>query len=89
MLAGYLRVRAAAAAGDLVVCRFRPGLSLVLQVLGQLGVRRVALQDWLWRRPREAPRYVRLFWPGASGRVPVDGLGVDVAALAASGPRWW
>ena len=48
VLAGYLRrVRAAAAAPeDLVVCTgFAQGLNLVLQVLSQLGVGRVAFED--------------------------------------------
>ena len=48
VLAGYLRRVRAAAAGpeDLVVCTgFAQGLNLVLQVLSQLGVGRVAFED--------------------------------------------
>ena len=48
VVAGYLRRVRAAAAGpeDLVVCTgFAQGLNLVLQVLSQLGVGRVAFED--------------------------------------------
>ena len=91
VLAAYLRrVRAAAAApGRIVVCTgFAQGLSLVLRVLTQLGVRRAGLED-----PghgdlaaSDSARAAR-----AAGvdvvHVPVDELGLDVAALEASGAR--
>ena len=86
--AGYLRrVRAAAADQEnLVVCTgFAQGLNLVLRVLSQLGVGRVAFED---------PGYgdVETSTPaGLAGaqavHVPVDDLGIDVAALEASGAR--
>jgi GntR family transcriptional regulator/MocR family aminotransferase len=89
VLAGYLRrVRAAAADPErIVVCTgFAQGLNLVLRVLVQAGVRRVAFED---------PGY------GGSGAttaaaarlgveavpVRVDHAGVDVDALAATGAR--
>jgi GntR family transcriptional regulator/MocR family aminotransferase len=78
VLAAYLRrVRAAAAVPeDLVVCTgFAQGLNLVLQVLGQLGV-----------GTSTSVRSAVLAGAPAV-RVPVDDLGVDVAALAASGAR--
>jgi GntR family transcriptional regulator / MocR family aminotransferase len=91
VLAAYLRrVRAAAAApGRIVVCTgFAQGLNLVLRVLTGLGVRLAALED-----PghgdlavSDSARAAR-----AAGvdvvRVPVDELGLDVAALEASGAR--
>jgi len=86
--AGYLRrVRAAAAdQGNLVVCTgFAQGLNLVLRVLTQLGVGRVAFED---------PGYGDVETSASAGlagaqavHVPVDELGVDVAALEASGAR--
>ena len=89
VLAGYLRrVRAAAADPErIVVCTgFAQGLNLVLRVLVQAGVRRVAFED---------PGY------GGGGAtsaaavrtgveavpVPVDYDGVDVDALAATGAQ--
>ena len=84
VLAAYLRrVRAAAATPeDLVVCTgFAQGLNLVLQVLGQLGVGRVAFEDPGYGDD-ETSTSVR-----SAVLVPVDDLGVDVAALAASGAR--
>ena len=91
VLAGYLRrVRAAAAAPDhIIVCTgYAQGLGLVLRVLTQLGVRRAGLED-----PghgdlmaSDSARTAR-----AAGvdvvHVPVDELGLDVAALEASGAR--
>ena len=91
VLAAYLRrVRAAAAAGDrIVVCTgFAQGLNLVLRVLAQRGVRRAALED-----PghgdltdSDSARAAR-----AAGMavvpVPVDELGLDVAALEATRAR--
>ncbi len=89
VLAGYLRrVRAAAADPErIVVCTgFAQGLNLVLRVLVQAGVRRVAFED---------PGY-----GGGGGTsaaavrtgveavpVPVDHDGVDVDALAATGAQ--
>jgi len=86
--AGYLRrVRAAAADQEnLVVCTgFAQGLNLVLRVLNQLGVGRVAFED---------PGYGDVETSNSASlagaqavHVPVDDLGVDVAALEASGAR--
>jgi GntR family transcriptional regulator/MocR family aminotransferase len=91
VLAAYLRrVRAAAADHDrIVVCTgFAQGLNLVLGALAGLGVRRAALED---------PGYGDLATSDsaqaarAAGMdvvpVPVDELGLDVAALEASGAR--
>src|SRR6202023_3623629 len=67
---------------------FAQGLSLVLRVLNQIGVERVAFEDPGYGDV-EASTSVRS--AGLAGaqpvRVPVDDLGVDVAALAASGAR--
>jgi GntR family transcriptional regulator/MocR family aminotransferase len=91
VLAGYLRrVRAADADADrLVVCTgFAQGLVLVLRALAKEGVRSVAFEDPGYGSPEtsEAMRAA-----GASGlreaHVPVDDLGIDVAALDASGAR--
>ena len=91
VLAAYLRrVRAAAATGeDLVVCTgFAQGLNLVLQVLGQLGVGRVAFEDPGYGDDETSTSVRSAVLAGAPAvRVPVDDLGVDVAALAASGAR--
>jgi GntR family transcriptional regulator/MocR family aminotransferase len=91
VLAGYLRrVRAAAADHDrIVVCTgFAQGLNLVLRALTELGVRRAALED---------PGYGDLATSDSAQAaraagidvvsVPVDELGLDVAALEASGAR--
>ena len=91
VLAAYLRrVRAAAAIGeDLVVCTgFAQGLNLVLQVLGQLGVGRVAFEEPGYGDDETSTSVRSAVLAGAPAvRVPVDDLGVDVAALAASGAR--
>ncbi|MGH3160283.1 MAG: PLP-dependent aminotransferase family protein [Streptosporangiaceae bacterium] len=91
VLAAYLRrVRAAAATPeDLVVCTgFAQGLNLVLQVLGQLGVGRVAFEDPGYGDDETSTSVRSAVLAGAPAvRVPVDDLGVDVAALAASGAR--
>jgi GntR family transcriptional regulator/MocR family aminotransferase len=91
VLAAYARrVRAAAADPDrIVVCTgFAQGLNLVLRALSQRGVGRAALEDpghgdLAASDSAQAAR--------AAGmdvvRVPVDELGLDVAALAASGAR--
>jgi GntR family transcriptional regulator / MocR family aminotransferase len=83
-------LRAAAADHDrIVVCTgFAQGLNLVLRALTQLGVRRAALEDpghgdLAASESAQAAR--------AAGidvvRVPVDELGLNVAALEASGAR--
>jgi GntR family transcriptional regulator / MocR family aminotransferase len=87
VLAGYLRRVRAAAAGpeDLIVCTgFAQGLNLVLQVLTQLGVGRVAFEDPGYGDDETSTSVRSAAHPV---RVPVDELGVDVAALAASGAR--
>ena len=91
VLAGYLRrVRAAAAGPDhLVVCTgFAQGLNLVLEVLSQLGVRRVAFEEPGYGDDDTSTSVRSAGLAGAQAvRVPVDDLGLDVAALAASGAR--
>jgi GntR family transcriptional regulator/MocR family aminotransferase len=91
VVAAYLRrVRAAAADHEhIVVCTgFAQGLGLVLRVLSQLGVRRAALED-----PGYGDLAVSDSARGARAAgvdvvpVPVDELGLDVAALEASGAR--
>jgi GntR family transcriptional regulator/MocR family aminotransferase len=91
VIAGYLRrVRAAAADPDhlIVSTGFAQGLNLVLRALAQAGVRCVAFEDPGYGSA-EASETVRA--AGAIGlravHVPVDGLGIDVAALEASGAR--
>jgi GntR family transcriptional regulator/MocR family aminotransferase len=87
VLAGYLRRVRAAAVGpeDLIVCTgFAQGLNLSLQVLSQLGVGRVAFEDPGYG-DNETSTSVRS--AAQPVRVPVDELGVDVAALAATGAR--
>src|SRR5215467_6075815 len=91
VLAAYLRrVRAAAAIGeDLVVCTgFAQGLNLVLQVLGRLGVGRVAFEEPGYGDDETSTSVRSAALAGAPAvRVPVDDLGADVAALAASEAR--
>jgi GntR family transcriptional regulator/MocR family aminotransferase len=91
VLAAYLRrVRAAAARPeDLVVCTgFAQGLNLVLQVLSQLGVGRVAFEEPGYGDDETSTSVRSAGLAGAQPvRVPVDDLGLDVAALAASGAR--
>ncbi len=91
VLAGYLRrVRAAAARPeDLVVCTgFAQGLNLVLEVLGQLGVGRLAFEEPGYGDDDTSTSVRSAGLAGAQPvRVPVDDLGLDVAALAASGAR--
>jgi GntR family transcriptional regulator/MocR family aminotransferase len=87
VVAGYLRRVRAAAAGpeDLIVCTgFAQGLNLVLQVLNQLGAGRVAFEDPGYGDDATSTSVRSAAQPV---RVPVDDLGVDVAALAASGAR--
>ncbi len=89
--AGYLRrVRAAAADQEnLVVCTgFAQGLNLVLRVLNQLGVGRVAFEDPGYGDVETSTSVRSAGLAGAQAvHVPVDDLGVDVAALEASGAR--
>jgi len=91
VLAGYLRrVRAAAVVpDDLIICTgFAQGLNLVLEVLSQLGVRRVAFEDPGYGDDETSTSVRSAALAGAPAvRVPVDDLGADVAALAASGAR--
>ena len=91
VLAGYLRrVRAAAAdPGQMVVSTgFAQGLSLVLRALAQAGVRCAAFEDPGYGSA-ETDETIRA--AGAIGlhvvHVPVDDLGIDVAALGASGAQ--
>jgi GntR family transcriptional regulator / MocR family aminotransferase len=91
VLAGYLRrVRAADAdAARLIVCTgFAQGLVLALRALATAGLRSVAFEDPGYGSP-ETSEVMRAV--GASGlrlaHVPVDDLGIDVAALDASGAR--
>ena len=91
VVAAYLRrVRAAAADPDrIVVCTgYAQGLNLALRALTQLGVRCVALED-----PghgdltaSDSARAARALGLDVV-HVPVDELGLDVAALAASGAQ--
>src|SRR5205823_9057684 len=91
VVAGYLRRVRAAAAGpeDLIVCTgFAQGLNLVLEVLSQLGVGRVAFEDPGYGDDDTSTSVRSAGLAGAPAvRVPVDDLGGDVAALAASGAR--
>jgi GntR family transcriptional regulator/MocR family aminotransferase len=91
VLAGYLRrVRAAAVVpDDLIICTgFAQGLNLVLEVLSQLGVRRVAFEEPGYGDDATSTSVRSAALAGAPAvRVPVDDLGIDVAALAASEAR--
>jgi len=91
VVAGYLRrVRAAAADQDnIVVCTgFAQGLGLVVRVLAQLGVRRVAFEDPGYGDAETSSSVRAASSAGAQAvHVPVDELGLDVAALDASGAR--
>jgi GntR family transcriptional regulator / MocR family aminotransferase len=86
VVAAYLRrVRGSAAdAEHMVICGgFGQGISLILQALARTGIGRVALED-----PGDRGNDVAAEWAGlATVPVPVDGHGVDVAALAATGAR--
>ncbi len=91
VLAGYLRrVRAAAADQERVIVStgFAQGLILVLRALAQAGVRCAAFEDPGYGSAG-ASETVRA--AGAMGlrivHVPVDGLGIDVTALDASGAQ--
>jgi GntR family transcriptional regulator / MocR family aminotransferase len=87
VLAAYLRrVRAVDAHADqVVVCTgMRQGLGLVLRALAARGVRRVAFED-----PGAVSSTQALaVWAGMDAvPVPVDELGIDVAALDATGAK--
>ena len=91
VLAGYLRrVRAASAdAGHIVVSTgFAQGVGLVLRALAQAGVGCVAFED---PGPDGGDSSETVQTVGAIGlrtvHVPVDGLGIDVAALEDSGAQ--
>ena len=94
VVAGYLRrVRAAAADQEnLVVCTgFAQGLNLVLRVLNQLGVGRVAFEDPGYGDVETSTSVRSAGLAGAQAvHVPVDDLGVDVAAWRPAAPApWW
>jgi GntR family transcriptional regulator / MocR family aminotransferase len=87
VLAAYLRrVRAVDADADqVVVCTgMRQGLALVLRALAAQGVHRIAFED-----PGAVESTPALAaWAGMDAvPVPVDELGIDVAALEATGAR--
>jgi GntR family transcriptional regulator / MocR family aminotransferase len=86
VVASYLRrVRGAVADPQrIVVCAgFAQGLALVLRVLGAAGIRRIAVEE-----PGPAYREVVTTQAGMQAvPVPVDGTGIDVDALAATGVR--
>lgn len=91
VVAAYLRrVRAAAAdPGRIVVCTgYAQGLNLALRALTQLGVRCVALED-PGHGDLTASDTARAAWAAGLDvvHVPVDELGLDVAALGASGAQ--
>jgi GntR family transcriptional regulator/MocR family aminotransferase len=91
VVAGYLRrVRAAAAGQDsIVICTgFAQGLNLALRVLAEHGVRRVAFEDPGYGTAETSSSVRAATAAGAQAvHVPVDELGIDVAALQASGAR--
>jgi GntR family transcriptional regulator/MocR family aminotransferase len=86
ILAAYLRrVRAAAAVPEnIVICTgFAQGLGLTLRVMARNGMRRVAVED-----PGYNDAAVATAWADVTAvPVPVDGDGIDVAALRATGVR--
>jgi GntR family transcriptional regulator/MocR family aminotransferase len=91
VLAGYLRrVRAAAAepAQMIVTTGFAQGVVLALRALAQAGVRRVAFEDpgYGSAETSETVRAVGAIGMGIV-HVPVDDLGIDVAALGNSGAQ--
>src|SRR5215831_12412257 len=91
VVAGYVRrVRAAAADPDrIVICTgFAQGLNLVLRVLAELGVRRAALEDPGYGSEATSESVQTVLAMGIDVvHVPVDELGLDVAALEASSAR--
>jgi len=91
VVAGYVRrVRAAAADPDrIVICTgFAQGLNLVFRALAGLGVRRAALEDPGYGDVATSESAQTILTMGIDVvHVPVDDLGLDVAALKASGAR--
>ena len=91
VLAGYAgRVRAAVTdPGHVLVCSgFAQGATLVLRTLARAGYRRIALENPGNGDPaRSASSRAALRAGGELLHVPVDGHGVDVDALAASGAQ--
>ena len=91
VLAGYAgRVRAAVTDRDhvLVCSGFAQGATLVLRTLARAGYRRIALENPGNGDPaRSASSRAALRIGGELLHVPVDGHGVDVDALAASGAQ--
>jgi GntR family transcriptional regulator / MocR family aminotransferase len=89
VVAGYLRrVRAAATDPDrIVICTgFAQGLNLVFRALTGLGVRRAALEDPGYGDVATSESAQAALTMGIDVvHVPVDELGLDVAALEASG----
>jgi len=91
VLAGYLRrVRAADAdAARLIACTgYAQGLVLVLRALARAGLRSVAFEDPGYGGP-DTSEIMQAAGPNGLRvtHVPVDDLGIDVAALDASGAR--
>ncbi|HEY6279984.1 MAG TPA: PLP-dependent aminotransferase family protein [Streptosporangiaceae bacterium] len=91
VLAGYLRrVRAAAADAEHVIVStgFAQGLGLVLRALAQAGVRCAAFEDpgYGSAKTDESVRGAEAIGLRVV-HVPVDGLGIDVAALESSGAQ--
>ena len=91
VVAGYVRrVRAAAADPDrIVICTgFAQGLNLVLRALAGLRVRRAALEDPGYGDVAASETAQAILTMDIDlAHVPVDELGLDVAALEASGAR--
>ena len=91
VLAGYLRrVRAAAAEpGQMIVSTgFAQGVALVLRALAQAGVRCAAFEDPGYGTAETSETLRAAAATGMrAAHVPVDDLGIDVAALEASGAQ--
>jgi GntR family transcriptional regulator / MocR family aminotransferase len=91
VIAAYQRrVRAAVAdAGSIVICTgFAQGLSLALRALAGLGVDAVAFEDPGYGDAETSSSVQAAVGSGARAvHVPVDELGIDVAALAETGAR--
>ncbi len=91
VLSAYLRrVRAAAAGAErIIVCNgFAQGVGLVMRVLAGTGVRCVAFEDPGYGDPGTSESMKAARAAGIRiAHVPVDDLGLDVAALEASGAR--
>jgi len=91
VVAGYLRrVRAAAAdPGHILVCTgYAQGLNLALRVLAGLGVGSAGLEDPGHGDPASSDTTLAAHAAGMGvAHVPVDGDGLDVGALAATGAR--